>query len=237
MPATALSASDRAPGLLIAAGVELPDDAWIGGGVIVHAGVTLGPGCVVQDHAVLGMRLGLEQDAERPNLPTRVGAAVTICASALVHEGATIADHALIGDQARVAERAQIGAHSLVGPRVAVSHDTRIGERVRIQHAVNIAPPGIVEDDVFIGPSVVTTNDNTADRMDPDDEMVGPVLRRGCRIGAAVVLLPGIEVGEEAFVAAGSLVTRDVPARTIVMGRPARHVRAVTGADLLAARK
>jgi acetyltransferase-like isoleucine patch superfamily enzyme len=70
-------------------------------------------------------------------------------------------------------------------------------------------------------------------RHDDDLPLTGAILRRACRVGGASVLIPGVEVGEEAFVAAGALVTRDVPARAVVMGVPARVVREVPGEDLL----
>jgi acetyltransferase-like isoleucine patch superfamily enzyme len=89
-----------------------------------------------------------------------------------------------------------------------------------------------VEDDVFIGPGVITTNDHTMGRHEPG-ELEGPVLRRGCRVGAGAVLVPGVEVGEEAFIAAGAVVTRDVADRAVVMGVPGRYVRKVSNEDLL----
>jgi UDP-2-acetamido-3-amino-2,3-dideoxy-glucuronate N-acetyltransferase len=91
----------------------------------------------------------------------------------------------------------------------------------------------VVEHDVFVAPGVITTNDPTAGRRGPGQELRGPTLRRACRIGAGAVLLPGVEVGEEAFVAAGAVVTADVPARAVVMGVPARVVRQVPEEELL----
>jgi acetyltransferase-like isoleucine patch superfamily enzyme len=91
----------------------------------------------------------------------------------------------------------------------------------------------VIEDDVFVGPGVCTTNDHTMARHDPQTEMRGALLRRACRVGGGALLLPNIEVGEEAFVAAGSVVIRDVPARAVVMGVPARVVRSVGEEDLL----
>ena len=77
----------------------------------------------------------------------------------------------------------------------------------------------------------IATNDDTMARGEP--ELKGVTLRRACRVGGGVVLTPGVEVGEEAFVAAGAVVTRDVPARAVVMGVPARVVREVTADELL----
>jgi acetyltransferase-like isoleucine patch superfamily enzyme len=90
-----------------------------------------------------------------------------------------------------------------------------------------------IEDDVFVGPCAMTTNDDTMMRHDASYEIRGATLRRACRIGGAAVLVPGIEVGEEAFVAAGTVVTNDVPARGVVMGVPGRVVREVGDEDLL----
>jgi acetyltransferase-like isoleucine patch superfamily enzyme len=90
-----------------------------------------------------------------------------------------------------------------------------------------------VEDDVFIGPGVVMTNDNTMDRHGPETPLSGATLRRACRVGGGVVLTPGVQIGEEAFIAAGAVVVRDVPTRAVAIGVPARVVRAVGDEDLL----
>jgi len=86
---------------------------------------------------------------------------------------------------------------------------------------------------VFLGPGVLTTNDDTMGRHARGEALRGPVLRRACRVGGGAVLVPGVEVGEEAFVAAGAVVTADVPPRAVVMGVPARVVREVGEADLI----
>jgi acetyltransferase-like isoleucine patch superfamily enzyme len=91
----------------------------------------------------------------------------------------------------------------------------------------------VVEDDVFLGPGVVTTNDHAMGRHPRGEPLRGPVFRRACRVGGGVVVLPGIEIGEEAFIAAGSVVTRDVGARQVVLGAPARRLREVPDEDLI----
>src|SRR5205085_9548996 len=91
-----------------------------------------------------------------------------------------------------------------------------------------------LEEDVFIAPCVATTNDNFMGRTERRHALVkGPTIRRGARVGGAAILCPGIEVGEEAFVGAGAVVVRDVPARAVVVGNPARQIREVPDEELL----
>ena len=104
---------------------------------------------------------------------------------------------------------------------------------MRIQTDVYITAFSVIEDDVFVGPGACTTNDYTMARHGRRLPARGATLRRACRVGGGTVLCPGVEVGEEAFVAAGAVVTRDVPARAVVMGVPARVVREVRDEDLL----
>ena len=91
----------------------------------------------------------------------------------------------------------------------------------------------IVEDDVFIGPGVMMTNDSAMGRHPRGEPLSAPVLRRACRVGGGVVMTPGVEIGEEAFVAAGAVVTRDVPPRAVMVGLPARQRREVGDDELI----
>lgn len=234
--AEGLTASDRAPGLLLGAGVELPDDAEIGGHVVIHAGTRVGTGCRIQDGAVIGKppALGPHSKAPRDAPPAcEVGAGTTICAGAVVLAGARIGAGCVIGDQAHIRERAVVGDQTVIGRGSAIDNDVTLGVRVKIQSNCYLTAHSTVEDDVFVAPGVVTTNDPTAGRRGPDRALHGATLRRGCRIGAGAVLLPGVEVGADAFVAAGSIVSRDVPAGALVMGAPARVVRDVPAGDRL----
>jgi acetyltransferase-like isoleucine patch superfamily enzyme len=109
-----------------------------------------------------------------------------------------------------------------------------LGARCKLQAHAYVTAYSTLEDDVFIAPCVVTTNDNFMGRTEARKALVrGPLIRRGARIGGGAVILPGIEIGEEAFVGAGAVVTRDVPARTVVVGSPARYLRSVPPEELL----
>jgi acetyltransferase-like isoleucine patch superfamily enzyme len=120
-----------------------------------------------------------------------------------------------------------------VGRGSAVDNDVVIGDRVRIQTGCYLTAFSTVDDDVFLGPGVFMFNDNAMGRHEKGIELKGATLRRACRIGGGALILPGIEVGEEAFVATGSVVTRDVPARSLVMGSPARWVRDIGDEELI----
>jgi acetyltransferase-like isoleucine patch superfamily enzyme len=194
------------------------------------ADVHLGEGCVVGKLPVLGSRSTASREAPPP---AQLGDGVSIGAGAVVLAGAVLGERVIVGDQAYVRERVTVGAGSVVGRGVSVDNDVVVGERVRFQTNAYITAWSVVEDDVFVAPGVITTNDPTAGRRPSGVELRGATLRRACRVGAGAVLLPGVEVGEEAFVAAGAVVTADVPARAVVMGVPARVVREVPEEELL----
>ncbi len=200
----------------------MPADAEIHPTAVVAPGTVVGPGCVIEAHAVLGKAPRLAGRAPAELAPLVLGANVTVCAGAVVYAGARIGDGAIVGDQAQVRERSTIGAGSVVGRGAGVDNDVTIGARVKLQSQVYITAFSTVEDDVFVGPCAMTTNDDTMGRHGPERPLRGATLRRACRIGGGAVLVPGVEVGEEAFVAAGAVVTRDVPARGWVVGVPAR---------------
>jgi acetyltransferase-like isoleucine patch superfamily enzyme len=132
-----------------------------------------------------------------------------------------------------VREHASVGAGSVIGRGSALDPDVAVGERVRVQTDVYLAAGSVVEDDAFIGPGVCTTNDDTMGRHGSEHQLRGAILRRACRVGGGAVLVPGVEIGEEAFVGAGAVVTRDVPRRAIVVGVPARVVGEVGEDELL----
>jgi UDP-2-acetamido-3-amino-2,3-dideoxy-glucuronate N-acetyltransferase len=207
---------------------RLPDDLVLGEHVVLHGEVRIGRGCRIEDGAIIGRlpRLSRNSSARRTGPePTTLDDGAAVCAGAIVFAGARICAGAIVGDQAHVRERAVLGPESVLGRGSALGSDAVVGARVRIQTNVWLTSSTVVEDDVFVGPGVVTTNDDEMSPGQPTDQLHPPVLRRGCKVGGGAVLTPGVEIGEEAFVAAGAVVTRNVPPQAVVMGVPARVVR------------
>lgn len=203
--------------------------------MVVHDGTRIGDGCTIEDHVVLGKRprLAGRSTAHGEAGALELGERVTVCAGAVVFAGARVGERTILGDQSFVRERSSVGVESVIGRGSVVDNDVQVGSRVRAQTDVYLTAFTVVEDDVFLGPGAITTNDDTMGRHSPGTALRGAILRRACRIGGGAVLTPGVEIGEEAFVAAGAVVTRDVPPRAVAIGVPARVVREVPEGDLL----
>jgi acetyltransferase-like isoleucine patch superfamily enzyme len=204
---------------------------------IVYPGTVLGEGCKVLDYAVVGKQptLSPRSTAKREELPPlELGAGTVVSTGAVVFAGTTVGERVIVGDQACVRERCTIGDDVVIGRGSLVENDTSVGALTKIQAHAYITAYSLLEDNVFIAPCVITTNDNFMGRTEKRHELVkGPTIRRGARIGGGCVLLPGIEVGEEAFVGAGAVVIRDVAPRALVVGNPARQIREVPDEELL----
>jgi acetyltransferase-like isoleucine patch superfamily enzyme len=134
-----------------------------------------------------------------------------------------------------VRERVEVGDDVVIGRGSLIENDSVVGALTKIQADAYITAYSTLEDNVFIAPCVVTTNDNFMGRTEQRHDLVrGPTIRRGARVGGGAVLCPGVEIGEEAFVGAGAVVIKDVPAGVVVVGNPARILRDVPEEELLA---
>jgi acetyltransferase-like isoleucine patch superfamily enzyme len=226
----------KARGLVLSDDVSVGDGVLFGPNVCVEEGTRIGEASVIEGGALLGKVPRLARTSATPAEslpPLRMGVRVTVCAGAIIYAGSVIGDEAIVGDHAQVRERSVIGPQTVIGRGSAIDNDVTIGARVKIQSNVYLTAFSVVEDDVFIGPQAATTNDDTMNRHEPRVALRGATLRRTCRIGAGAVLVPDVEVGEEAFIAAGAVVSKDVPARAFMVGVPARQVREVRDEELL----
>jgi UDP-2-acetamido-3-amino-2,3-dideoxy-glucuronate N-acetyltransferase len=225
-----------APGLVLGEGVSIGSGVHFGAHVVIHDGTVIGDGCSIEDHAVLGKRPRLARHSQAVGRELEalvLDAGVSVGVGAVVFAGARVGRDSILGDQTFVREGSRIGERTVIGRGSVVDNDVRVGARVRVQTNVYLTAFTTVEDDVFVGPGAITTNDNTMSRHGPETPLAGATLRRACRVGGGVVLTPGVEVGEEAYVAAGAVVTRNVPSRAVVMGVPARVVREAPVEDRL----
>jgi len=204
---------------------------------IVFPGTRLGEGVQILDYAVVGKQptLSPRSTASREELPPlELGAGTIVSTGAVVFAGTRIGERVIVGDQACVRERCELGDDVVVGRGSLVENDTTVGARTKIQADAYVTAYSTLEEDVFIAPCVITTNDNFMGRTEQRHALRrGPTIRRGARIGGGAVLLPGIEIGEEAFVGAGAVVLEDVAPRAVVVGNPARQIREVPDDELL----
>jgi acetyltransferase-like isoleucine patch superfamily enzyme len=206
---------------------------------VVRPDTVLGEGVRVLEYAVVGREpiLSPRSTASREPLPpAELGEGTVVSSGAIVFAGTRIGARAIVGDQACVRERCTIGHDVVIGRGSLVENDTSVGALTKIQAHAYITAYSLLEENVFIAPCVITTNDNFMGRTEKRHELVkGPTIRRGARVGGGSVLLPGIEIGEEAFIGAGAVVLRDVPPRAVMVGSPARQIREVPGEELLEA--
>jgi acetyltransferase-like isoleucine patch superfamily enzyme len=211
--------------------------AEIASSAVVYPGTVLGEGVKILDGAVVGKQptLSPRSTAKRDDLPpAELGDGTIVSTGAIVFGGTRLGARVIVGDQACVRERVVVGDDVVIGRGSLVENDTTVGALTKIQADAYITAYSTLEDEVFIAPCVVTTNDDFMGRTEQRHELVkGPTIRRRARVGGGAVLCPGVEIGEEAFVGAGAVVTKDVPPRVVVVGNPARVLRDVPDEELL----
>jgi len=220
---TSLNQSDLAPNLLLGDGVEIGADVEIGANVVVHDDVSIGEGARIDHGAIIGRLARVSRGSNSPppaSGSTTIGAGSIVCAYAIVEAGAQLGVHALIGDYAAVREGVTIGADVAVGYASMVKHGAELHDRVRVQSHCVVGSEVVIEQDAFLGTGVQIL---TGRLMTSADRRPPPHLRRACQIGAGAQILPGVEIGEEAVVGAGAVVTAYVPPGAVVSGIPARQ--------------
>jgi UDP-2-acetamido-3-amino-2,3-dideoxy-glucuronate N-acetyltransferase len=150
--------------------------------------------------------------------------AVTIHPSAIVDEGAVLGEGCRVWHFVHICAGAQIGQGCSFGQNVYVGNDVHIGNNVKIQNNVSVYDAVTLEDDVFCGPSMVFTNVyNPRAAVLRKDEYRPTRVKRGATLGANCTVVCGVTIGEHAFIGAGAVVNRDVPAFALMLGVPARQ--------------
>ena len=153
--------------------------------------------------------------------PPAIGTDSTIRSGTIVYDDVVMGEQCATGHHALIRELTELGDNVLVGTNAVIDGRTDVGSNVSIQSGVYIPSNTTIGDDVFLGPYAVLTNDPYPIRQDV--ELEGPTLEDGVSVGANATILPGVTVGEGSFVAAGAVVTEDVPPETLAVGTPATH--------------
>lgn len=218
--------------------VIIGSECIVGHHVVIHSGTIIGKNVRIDDFTCIGKSpmkaLNSAVTEGGLPLPARIDDDVIIGTGAIIYSGSEIAYGCMIADTAVVREDVIIGQKTIVGRGATVENKTTIGSCVKIQTNAYITAYSAIEDNCFIAPCVVTSNDNFAGRtQERFYKYKGVTVKKGGRIGAGAVILPGKTVNEDAFVGAGSVVTKDVESKKIVVGNPARIVADVPIEQLL----
>jgi len=207
-------------------------ESVIGEGVIIHPYVVIESGVVLEDgvevfpHAYIGKEpKGAGALARAPSFSkiVRIGRDSSVGPGAVIYYDVTIGRNTLVGDGASIREKCVIGNQCVIGRYVTLKYETIVSDRVKIMDHSWMAGRMEVEEDVFISGGVMTANDNNIGKSGYiEEDIVGPLIKKGAVIGAGAILLPKIVVGENSTVGAGSVVTKDIPSDSVAMGVPAR---------------
>ncbi|MBW9155778.1 N-acetyltransferase [Clostridium sp. FP2] len=218
--------------------VVIGDNCVIGSNVVIHTGTNISGNVRIDDNTVIGkqpMRSvnSIFKDEEKL-LPAKISEGCLIGAGVIIYCGCTIGEKTLIADTAVIRENVTLGSKTIIGRGTTIENFCSVGSNCKIQTNVYLTAYSQVCDYVFIAPCVTTSNDNYAARSNERfGKFKGVTIKKGGRIGAGAVILPGKIIHEDALVAAGSVVTKDVEAGTIVVGNPAKVLRAVPEDQLL----
>jgi len=144
--------------------------------------------------------------------------------TAEVSPKAQLADNVKVWNLVQVRENAQIGENTILSKNVYIDFDVSIGANVKVQNNVSVYNGVTIEDDVFVGPSAIFTNDFRPRAVNPDWKVTPTLIKKGASIGAGATLVCGIEVDEYAMIGSGAVVNKSIPAHALVVGNPAKVV-------------
>jgi UDP-3-O-[3-hydroxymyristoyl] glucosamine N-acyltransferase len=226
------SGCDFRRGCIIEEGCTIGNHVIIGHYAIIYPGAIVGDNAVVQDHAVLGKKPRASVSSVRKVAhdlsPLFVGRGSFIGCGAVLYAGTTIGEECFIGDLASLRENCQVGKATIIGRGVMLEHEVKVGDQSSIVTQSFICEKAVVEDKVFIGARVCCASGLRMNFMrDLPGNDQGPTFRYGCRVGTGSMIYPHVMIGREAVVAAGAVVTEDVPDFLVVIGHPARPVKEV----------
>lgn len=191
---------------------------------IIRAGTRLGKDCIIEDFVIIGVPPRGYKDGE---LETVIGDGAHIRSHTVIYAGNKIGRNFATGNKVNIREFNLIGDNVSIGTLSVIEHHVEIGNGVRIHSQAFIPELTILEDECWIGPNVVITNSRYPKSPNSKDALEGVVVKRGAILGANATIMPGIVIGEDSLVGAGSVVTKDVSPKTVVVGNPARVINQI----------
>lgn len=187
---------------------------------IIYPNVKLGNNVIIEDFCIIGCPFSGYQKE-----PTIIGDNAVLRSHTVIYAGNIIGSGFQTGNKANIRELNRISDNVSIGTLSVIEHHVTIEKGVRIHSQVFIPEYSILKEESWIGPNVVFTNARFPKSPDVKKELVGPVIEKKVKIGANSTLLPGVKIGENSLVGAGSVVTKDVPSGVIVAGNPATYLR------------
>jgi acetyltransferase-like isoleucine patch superfamily enzyme len=175
-----------------------------------------GEDCQIQDNCIIGVRY------REGALPVRLGRSARIRAGSIIYADVVTGDHFQTGHRVLIRENTIIGHHVVIGTNTVIDGQVSIGDFVKIESNCYLPTHVTIGNRVFLGPNVTLTNDRYPLKMRDQYVPEGPILEDGVTLGAGVVVCPGVRIGQDSFVAAGAVVTKNVPPNSLVMGVPGR---------------
>jgi acetyltransferase-like isoleucine patch superfamily enzyme len=217
---------------------QIGKDCIIGNNVTIYPGTKIGDCVRIDDNTVIGKKpmkaVRSATTKEQELSPAKIGNNCIIGTSVVIYRGAVLGDEILVADLSTIRENVTIGDFTIVGRGVAIENFCKIGSYCKLETNVYITAYSELEDYCFISPCVATSNDNYMGRSkERFKHYQGVTIKKGGRVGVNATILPGKILGEDSQVAAGSVVTRDTPAKKIVLGTPAKVFRDVPEDQLL----
>ena len=188
----------------------------------IYKNVQFGKNVTIGDFCIIGLPPSGCEDGE---LPTIIGDNSVIRSHTVIYAGNEIGSHFQTGHHVFIREKNQIGNHCSIGTNSVIEHHLQIMDNARCHSNVFIPEYSILEEGCWVGPNVVVTNAQYPLSKNVKANLRGAIIKKGAKIGANTTLLPGVVIGENSLVGAGSVVTRHVPDNEVYAGNPARFLK------------
>lgn len=188
----------------------------------IYPGVKLGKNVTIEDFCIIGVPFKGQTSEE-----TVIGDNAVIRSHTVIYAGNKIGNNFQTGNKANIRELNTIGDNVSIGTLSVVEHHVTIEEGVRIHTQVFVPEYTVLKKDAWLGPNVVITNAKYPRSPNVKTSLIGATVETNAKIGANSTLLPGVRIGENSLVGAGSVVVQDVPEGMIVAGNPAKVIRAI----------